>query len=222
MKNMSFSMKTVVCLTALIICFASLTGCGGSSGYKKSDSTTDKMDAVVYELKQAQSQIDITVEALNQVVAKANQDPRAEYEAFAKALKDTEAQAKKVSKRADEMRKQGQAYFKAWEEEFEKIASEDLKKRFEQRKAMVEAKYAEISKVSQQLKTEYESFMSDVTDIQTVLSIDLTSANIAGIADIVEKVTAEAKTINMLIDKHVAALDMVSAEMRPSVAEQQD
>jgi hypothetical protein len=54
------------------------------------------------------------------------------------------------------------------------------------------------------------------------LSIDLTSANIAGIADIVEKVTAEAKTINMLIDKHVAALDMVSAEMRPSVAEQQD
>ena len=117
------------------------------------------------------------------------------------------------------MKKQGQAYFKAWEAEFKKIASPELQSRFEQRKAVVEAKYAEISQTAQQLKTEYESFMSDVTDIQSVLSIDLTKANIEDISDIVAKVAKESETINKLIDQHVAALEAVSAEMRPSTVE---
>ena len=69
MKSKSFLVKTSICLTALVVCLAFVAGCGGSSGYKKSDSTTAKMDSLAYELKQAKAQIGVTVQSLNQVVA---------------------------------------------------------------------------------------------------------------------------------------------------------
>ncbi len=215
MKLTSALLRTSICL-ALVVCIVSLAGCGSSSGYKKSDSTTAKMDSLKAELLLGKAQIGKTVTALNSVVAQANQDPRKAFETFAKEVKRTDSQAKKISSRARDMKKQGAAYFKKWESEFKKIASPELQTRFEQRKAVVEAEYKKISGASDQLSEHYSAFMSNIEDIQRVLSIDLTSANISAISDIVQKTTTESKTINSLVQQYVDALDAVSAEMRPA------
>ena len=216
MKDTPAPLKTAFICFTLGLFVITMTGCGGGSGYKKSDSATARMDSLKTELLQGKVQIDATITAMNDVVAKANTDPRGAFETFTKEIKKTEAQAKKVSKQATEMKKQGAAYFKKWEAEFKKIASPELQARFEQRKSVVQAQYDTISEAATQLGEHYQAFIGDVHDIQRVLSIDLTSDNIGSISDIVKDTTKESTKINSLIQQYVDALNTVSAEMRPA------
>ena len=209
-------MKTIVVFGMAILCTIILSGCGGGSGYKKADSTSGSMDALKAELLNGKDQIAKMIKALNQVVASANANPRPAYETFKKEFENTKKQAKKARNRADAMKKQGQAYFKTWEAEFKKVASPEVKQRFEQRKAEMTDKYQKIQEYSQQVKTDYDAFMQDLSDIQVVLGVDLTAMGIESIADTAAKATRDAQTIYGHIDTYVSILDEVSAAMRPS------
>ena len=154
--------------------------------------------------------------ALNQVVATAKSDPRPAYETFRKELENTKRQAARVRKRANDMKKQGQAYFEAWEAEFEKVASPERRQRFEQRKEELAAQYERIEEYAQQVKADYDAFMQDLNDIQLVLGVDLTAKGIESIADDVTKTTKGAQKINSHIDKYIEILDQVAAELRLS------
>ena len=198
-----------------ILCAAFLAGCGGST-YKKADSTVSRINALKAELLDTKEQVGKMTTALNQVVDSADTNPRPAYETFKKEFEKTKRQAAKVHKRADEIKKQGQAYFKKWEAEYEKVASPEMKQRFEQRKAEMAAKYQKIQEYSQQVKADCAEFIQDLTDIQVVLGVDLTAKGIQSITDMVDKATRDAQTIYGHIDTYVSILNEVAYEMSPA------
>lgn len=203
---------TAVCIGAL-----ATNGCSSGGGYKRADATTSSIDAMRAEIVSGKDQIDATIKALNDVVASANANPRPAYETFTKEYAKTEDQAEKVSKRAAEIKKQGGAYFKAWETEFEKIASPELRKNFERRKAELQDEYAKIQAFSEGLRKDFDTFMSNLNDINIILGIDLTRKGIASISDYVKEATTTAVAINKRLDLYIKVLDQVAADMRPSM-----
>jgi hypothetical protein len=209
--------RFIVILGVLVVCAMMLTGCGTTSSYKQADKTFGKMEALKSELLDGKVQIEKMIPALNQVVATADSDPRPAYELFKEEYTNTQKQADKVRKTAEQMKKEGQAYFKAWEAEFEKVASEDMRQRFEKRKAELASQYDKISDYAQQVKVDFEQFEQNISDISVVLSVDLTSAGIKSISNDVKKVTKESVTIKEHIDKYVEVIDKVAEIVRPSV-----
>ena len=217
MKGKMMKQKEIYAsLFMAILCIVVLNGCGGS-GYKKADSTTSSMDALKAELLEGKEEIGKTMTALDQVTATANTNPRPAYEKFKKELENTRKQANRVRSRANEMTKQGQAYFKTWEAQYKKVASPEMKQRFEQRKAEMSAKYQKIQEYAQQVKVDYDAFMKNLGDIQVVLGVDLTPKGIASVSDLVAKTKQNAQTTYGHIDVYVSILNQVSAEMSPAI-----
>lgn len=197
-----------------VLCAGALSGCGGS-GYKKADSTTSSMNALKNELLSGKDQVAKTMTALNQVVDTAGKNPRPAYEKFKKGFTNTQKQAAKVRSRANEMNKQGQAYFKKWETEFKKVASPEMKQRFEQRKTVLADQYKKIQEYAQLVKTDYGSFIQNLSDIQLVLGVDLTPKGVESVTDVISRANRDAQGIYGHIDTYVSILDQVSAEMSP-------
>ena len=130
-RSVNGILMLVMCASALVV-----SGCA-SHGYKRADTASNSIDTMRAEIVTGQKQIEATVSAMNKVIASASANPRPAYKAFTKELGKTENQAKKVSKRAAEIKSQGRAYFKAWEAEFEKVASPELQRQFQLRKELV-------------------------------------------------------------------------------------
>ena len=210
--------KRPVIWLAAVLCASTLvmSGCSSSRGYKRAEATSNSIDAMRAEILSGKDQIQATVDAMNDVVASASSDPRPAYETFTKEYGKTQKQAGKASKRAATIRKKGAAYFKAWETEFEKVASPELRKSFEQRKADLQDEYAKIQAFSKGLKKDFETFMSNLNDVNIVLGVDLTSKGIASTSDYVKEATTTAVSINKRLDQYIKVLDRVAAEMRPS------
>lgn len=208
------NLDSVRCLgIGLIIAFAiTLVGCGGS-GYNKADRSSSHIEEFRKELLAAKAQIGTMMDAVNQVSSTADSDPRLAYETFQKELKNTERQAKRVQSRAEAIRKAGISYFKTWEAEYEKMASDEMKASFEKRKAELSAKYQKISEYSQQVDTDYKAFMKDVNDIQLSLGMDLTPKGIESVAGFIEKATADSKVVQDHIDQFIPVIDQVSAAL---------
>jgi hypothetical protein len=173
------------------------------------------MNTLKAELVSVKDQIAKTVPALNQVVEAADADPRAAYETFKREFENTRRQSGRVRHRADEVKRQGQAYFSAWEGQFDKVANPETRERFEKRKTELAAQYDKIEEYAQRVEADYDAFMRDLNDIQLVLGVDLTRKGIESVADLVTKATQDAKTIDGYLDQYVTILDEVTTELRP-------
>lgn len=207
--------NAVAGLCLVVLCAISFSGCESVVGYHRADIAVGHMNALRAELLSVKDQIAKTVPTLNQVVDSANADPRAAYETFKREFENTLKQSGRVRRRADEIKRQGQAYFSAWEAQFDKVANPETRDRFEKRKTELAAQYDKIEEYAQRVEADYDAFMQDLNDIQLVLGVDLTRKGIESIADLVTKATQDAKTIDGYLDQYVTILDEVTAELRP-------
>ena len=207
--------NAVAGLCLVLLCAFGLPGCDTSSTYHQADVAVVHMNTLKAELVSVKDQIARTVPALNQVVEAADADPRAAYETFRREFENTKRQSGRVRHRADDVKKQGQAYFSAWEGQFDKVANPETRERFEKRKTELAAQYDKIEEYAQRVEADYDAFMRDLNDIQLVLGVDLTRKGIESVADLVTKATQDAKTIDGYLDQYVTILDEVMGELRP-------
>jgi ABC-type Fe3+-citrate transport system substrate-binding protein len=197
--------KIALVLTGLLVAAVMEAGCASSSGYKQADRTSDQMGELRDELDKGKTQISETITALNELQSTSN--PAAAFESYRKELKATDALAQRVRKRADEMRKKGAEYFKAWEKQLEELSSDDLRRRASERRTELLAAFDRISEASQALKEAYGPLMDDLTDIETFLSADLTPAGINTISDVIKKAGQDAAVVNKRIDEVIQQID---------------
>lgn len=194
----------------------SLAGCNTGRGYQKADSATGQMEALKTELLAVKQRTEKIVPALNQLVATAGSNPRSAYERFSREFQNTRKHSGKARHLADEVRKQGQAYFHEWEAQSGKVANPDIKERFEQRRAQLAAQYEKLEEYAQRLEEDYTAFMQDLNDIQLVLGVDLTLKGIESVTDLVNKATHDAQAIDGHLKRYVSIVEQVAAELGPS------
>jgi chromosome segregation ATPase len=207
-------MVTGLCLA--LLCAINLTGCNSGRGYQKADTATGQMEALKTELLAVKDRTEKIAPALKELVAAANSNPRSAYEKFSREFENTKKQSGKARRLADEIKKQAQAYFQAWEAQSSKVANPETRQRFEQRKTELAAQYEKIEEYAQRLETDYDAFIQDLNDIQLVLGVDLTLKGIESVADLVNKATRDAQTIDGHLDRYVSIVDQVATELRPS------
>ena len=154
------------------------TGCGTTAGYKQADKTGAGIAEFREEIVKGKTAIDNTMTALNQIAASANTDPRKAYEQYIKRLGDLNSAADRVKKRAQEVKEQGQAYFKQWEKQMAEVQNSEIRILAEQRKTKLQQTFDTIKQYTEPLKAEFDPWVSDLKDLQKYLSNDLTIAGV--------------------------------------------
>jgi hypothetical protein len=159
------------------------------------------------------------VVALDQIAASANTDPRKAFEQFSKAVDNLESIANKAKKRGEDMREQGQAYFKQWEEQMAEVKNPEIRKLAEERKAKLQESFASIRNYTEPLKAQFDPWMSDLKDLQKYLSNDLTIAGVDAAKGQFAKTRADGVEVQKSMDGLVAELNTIAAALTPAKVE---
>ena len=182
---------------------------------KAAATNIEEMGAFREQVMAIRNQIEPVLNSLNAIVQNASGDPSSAFKTYGKEITKMEDQVEKARKMRADMQKKGQALFAEWEKKMGTITNPQIKAASEANRAKLQALYDSIEPDIAAAKESGTNFMSDLKDLQAYFQVDLSSAGIASVADMVTKANDDGKTVQGLIDKILATLDQVKAQMAP-------
>ena len=212
-KNLQH-LKTTMTITAAALLLA---GCS-TTGYQQAEKTGAGIAEFRTEINKGKQAIDATMQSLGQIAATANTDPRAAFQQYKKDLANLESATARVRKSSQEMKTKGDAYFKQWQQQMATVQNPEIRKIAEEQKSKMQATFDNIQKYSDPLKAKFDPWLSDLRDLRTYLSNDLTVSGIDAARGLFEKTQSEGTEIQKSMDALVTELNTVSTAMTPSTA----
>jgi hypothetical protein len=193
-----------------------LSGCGTSSGYKQADRTGQGISEFRAEILNVSKAVDATMSSLDQIAATANSNPRQAYEGFSRSLADLDSAATKAKKRGDDMRAQGQAYFKQWETQLGEMSNPEIRALAQQQQTKLRQSFDSIRKYTEPLKAQFDPWLSDLKDLQKFLGTDLSISGIDAAKNLFTKTRTEGLEVQKSLDGLIGELNTVSATLTPA------
>ena len=194
---------------------ALLTGCS-TTGYQQADKTGAGIAEFRTDITKAKTAVDETVNALGQVAVTANTDPRPAFQNYTKSLSNLESASAAVKKQAENVKAEGQAYFANWEKQLAELKNPEIKQLAVEQRAKLQAAFDNIKKVAAPLKAQFDPWLSDLQDLKTYLSNDLSISGVDAARSLIAKTQNEGMEVQKSMDALVAELNTVAATLTPA------
>jgi hypothetical protein len=175
----------------------------------------ENMGAFRTQIEMIRNQIDPVLNSLNAIVQNASADPMPSFKTFTKEMDKMAGQIEKARKMRADMQKKGEALFAEWEKKMGTITNPEIKAKAEANRDKLKELYSTIEPDITAAKDTGTAFVSNLKDLQAYFQVDLSSTGIASVADTITKATDEGKTVQGQLDKILATLDQVKAQMAP-------
>lgn len=203
------SPSAVIFTTVLLGVLSFLTGCA-TTGSERATKTTNSMQAVEGDYKQASVQIDATRTSLEDLIKPGQTDLKKAYGTYAGNVEKMEQLGKRLDMHTEQMRTRGQAYFAEWESSYTSI---EIRQLSEQRRNEMRKIYAKIPEASIGVSGALKSYLTEIKDIQTYLSNDLTPQGVEIIHPVAQRAMKDGDDLKETIKPVLTAIDEVKAEM---------
>lgn len=200
---------TVLFTTVLLGAFTLLTGCA-TTGMDRATKTTDSMQSVEADYRQASSQIDITRTSLEALINPTQTDVKKAQDVYTDNVVKMEKLGKRLETHTDNMRTRGNKYFMGWENSY---TNPEIRELSERRRIEMREIYAKIPEASIGVKGALKSYLTDIREIQKYLANDLTPQGIAAISPIAQRALADGENVKEAIKPVLAAIDQAKFEM---------
>ena len=209
-------------ITAVVpLCAVLLAGCASKSGYQQADKTGEAINTVRNDIASMKIAVDNSMKCLDALAASATTDPRKPFEAYAKSVDKVESAANKAQKNADAMRERSAAYFQQWEQQIGTVKNESIRKLAQERRAKLQETFGKIKESAQDTKQSFPPFLSDLKDLRTGLSADLTPEGIDAAKDIFLKTKSTGAEVQKNLDKLITEMNSVFAAITAAKAQKQ-
>ncbi len=199
---------------AALLCLVAFAGCGGN-GPARAKKASSGMTEARSEVAKGTTTLDATMASLSAMTAEPNKDLPKRYADYSEKLADTRAAAAETGEKADAMRKDGDAYFAAWEKECAEISNEDIRAMSGERRLELKGRFQEISESFAAVKAAYAPVLSDLTDIERSLGNDLTPSAVTAIKPIADKAGRSADDLRIESNALTARIDNLVATLAP-------
>jgi outer membrane murein-binding lipoprotein Lpp len=152
------------------------------------------------DVAKVKDSIDNSIKALETVVGSQPGDINANVDAYSKSVNALDGQAKVVRTRAEEMKSQGDEFFKEWE---------PPKSVSKERRAELTASYAKIKTDMTAAKDEFVPFLASLKDIQGYLKVDPSVKGINSMSELVKKAKDTGAQVKSRIDAVLTQVNSV-------------
>jgi phage shock protein A len=212
------STKQIQSLTALGVAslLLLLGSSAGAAGYKLADKVGQDIAEFRNEIVDVKKSVDVTMAALDKIVAQATVDPRKAFKEFDKSIPDIDSAAKRAKKRSDDMRERGKEYFEKWEKDLAAVNDPEIRKLAEERKAKLQATFGNIRTSLEPARDQFAAWLTNLKDLQKYLSQDLTISGIDAAKELIAKSKREGMAVQQTMDKVIAELNTVVASITPA------
>jgi hypothetical protein len=207
---MNIRFSSPIFFTALLLgAYTCLTGCA-TTGIDRATKTTNSMQSVESDYRQASIRIDAANASLDNLVKLSQGDTKKAFNAYSDNVDKMERLGKRLDMHTEMMRTRGNEYLKDWESSY---TSPEIRELSEQRRIEVRENYARIPEASIGVKGALKSYLADISDIRTFLSNDLTPKGIDSIRPIAQRAVTDGDNLKETIKPVLAAIDRVKAGM---------
>lgn len=213
MKSSNQSVALFIGMLAAAV--ISVAGCA-STGIQRSEAATTSMTTMDSDIKLAVVQIDATGASLDELTKPENSDVQKAFYLYSDNVSIIENMQKDFDKHADEMNARGRDYFEEWQKEGDKYKNQKIQELSEERRSELGGIYGEIATNSIGVKDDFNTYVSDLKEIQNYLSNDLTPKGIEAIAPISRKVANDGDQLKYSLGNIQTAIKRASAEMSQS------
>jgi hypothetical protein len=201
--------STLFFSTVLLGAITSLTGCA-TTGMDRATKTTNSMQTVEGDYKQASVQIDATRASLEDLVRPVQTDMKKSYNAYTDNVNRMEKTGKHLDTHTEKMRVRGNDYFMEWESSY---SNPEIREISEQRRIEMREVYAKIPEASIGVKGALKAYLTDIREIQKYLANDLTPQGIAAIGPIAQRAVTDGDSLKITINNVLTAIERVKTEM---------
>jgi chromosome segregation ATPase len=201
----------MLCVSVLL---AAGSGCSSSGRMKESEQAVAGFQQTSMDLDKGKAKVDAVVAAMDQLST--SSDLQKAFNNFRSKLEDLEKSSEDARKRAQAMRQNAQAYITKWQQEMATINDPSIRAAAAQRREAVRANFEQVKTDAQAAREAYDPFLAHLKEIQHVLSIDLTPANVQALKPTMDEVHKEADTLKQKADVLKADLDRIRNGMSPT------
>ncbi len=204
---------SAVCLNSLILGAALLlTGCA-TTGNQRSANTRATMKDVEQDYIRSSEQVDVTRGSLEGIVNPNQVDEKKAFDRYSNDVSKMGNLEKRLNKQGDQMRVQQKDYFEEWRMQGNTYTNPRIQALSEQRRADLTAVFANIAESSVGVKGALKAYMSDLRQIRTYLSTDLTPKGIESITPTVQQAIVDGDNLKEAIKPVLSSMDDARGEL---------
>jgi hypothetical protein len=167
------------------------------------------------EAERTRDQLATTLGALTTLTKQEKGDLRPAYEAFTAEVAKTEAAAAATRTRVIWMQGDGLKYSEDWQRTISSINNGSLRKKSQKRLEAVKKSYAKVTVELKEAAEKFKPFLADLSDIQKVLSTDLTANGIKGLRSTVSNANSHSKEVNRKINDALEEMKKMETSLAP-------
>jgi hypothetical protein len=196
---------------AFIAACANLPG-SGSDNDNPAENVTSNMEQVDADLRDAVMQVD-AVDASIETLLNADTSLNPAFERYARNVEEMERVGEELEQHADALRTQGFDYFAEWREQTAEVSNPDVAEISDQRHEETREAFTELTRSSANVKRTLQTYISDLRDIETYLSNDLTPAGVEAIQPVAEQAQKDGEALQQAIQPMINALNKARSTM---------
>lgn len=161
------------------------------------------------------AQLKTTVDALNALTEQKKGDLRPAYDTYCAEIVKTKAAAEVTKTRVQWMAGDGQKYFTEWQNTVNAINNESMRKSSQKRLDSVKASFTKVEASLKVSAEKFNPFLSDLGDIQTALSTDVTAGGVKAIRSTVSSANWNYKYVNRAVNDAVSGMNKLAKALSP-------
>ena len=201
--------RPLLCASLAIALF---TGCRTGT-YMKADSTAGALQRAGNEVRTEIALIDSVTNSLHDLIANPSGDLRIQVGRFSDAVTQLEKTAHHAADRGATLRKDGAAYFAAWDKQLQTVTDEQIHQSSANRKLEVAKQFDSSMQRYDDAQNAMNPLISYLRDIRTSLSVDLTTAGVQSAKAPAATATQQAFKAREGLTRSIADLDALAAKM---------
>jgi flagellar basal body-associated protein FliL len=207
--------QVAILSTMLIVVVLIVVGCS-STGMQRSEKATTTMQSMDDEIKLVVVQLDATGASLTELMKPGQSDVKKAFELYSANVSKMEKLEKDFAKHAKEMKVRGANYFNEWQKQGDQYENPEIQALSEQRRNELGTIYGKIAENSIGMDEAFKAYVSDVKEIQSFLSNDLTSNGIEAITPVSRKAVTDGSRLKREINKLQLSIEAARSEMTHS------
>lgn len=213
--RLKYKHNTLRYLTILIAAFI-VTGCASTGGMQRSEEVRTTMDSIDKDIREATQQLNATETSLENLMRPNQTDIKKTFSAYKENVSKMESIEKDFAMHSDQLKSRGNDYFQEWEKDGSEYNNPQIQKLSEQRRAELGDIYGRIAENSIGVSEAFKTYVSDVKEIQSFLSNDLTAKGIDAITPTSRTVVSDGDSLKHALQDMQSAIQRARAEMSAS------
>ena len=206
-------MRTIAVMLALGLA-ASLCGCA-TAGYQRASQASSEIGRARVVTINAHQDLVAAVHAVQNLTAKETTDLRPPYQSFAAAVKGLDAQVQELPIRGRAIRKRGNAYIAAWQEDLGDFRNPDIRALSAERRREVAESFQRLDSEVLATETSLRPLLAALKDMRLYVSIDLTASGVTSAQELAGRISTQAVEAGQHLQSLLAELDRVAAALSP-------